>query len=181
MKYKKITNLLDKTPDQPTKFRTKNWVEINDEERGTYNTNNQIKFKTSILMSSLCDYSDAYILAKGTITVARVAAPAPAYNAGKKVVFKNCAPFTDYISETNNTQIHNAKPIDVIIPMHNLIEYSNNYLETSGSLWQYYSVEPALTDAGAIANFHSADSSASFKFKQKITSVTDANGTKMLK
>ena len=67
MEYKKIINLLDNTPNQPTKFRTKNWVEINDESRRTYSTNSQITFKTSMLRSSLCDYSDAYILVKGTI------------------------------------------------------------------------------------------------------------------
>ena len=63
MEYQKIINLLDNTPNQPTKFRTKNWVEINDESCGTHNTNNQISFKTSMLRTSLCDYSDAYILA----------------------------------------------------------------------------------------------------------------------
>ena len=62
MEYQKITNLLDNTPNQPTTFRTKNWVEINGDTRGTYNTNSQIKFKTSMLKSSLCDYSDAYIV-----------------------------------------------------------------------------------------------------------------------
>ena len=70
MEYQEIINLLDNTPNQPTKFRTKNWVEINDESHGMYNTNSQIKFKTSMLRSNLCDYSDAYILVKGTISVA---------------------------------------------------------------------------------------------------------------
>ena len=69
MEYQKITNLLDNASNQPSKFRTKNWVEINDESRGGYNVNSQIKFKTKMLKSSLCDYSDAYILIKGTITV----------------------------------------------------------------------------------------------------------------
>ena len=69
MEYQKIIDLLDNAPNQPTKFRTKNWVEINDESRRTYNTNSQIKLKTSMLRSSLCDYSDAYILVKGTIIV----------------------------------------------------------------------------------------------------------------
>ena len=69
MEYQKIINLLENTPNQPTKFRTKKWVEINDETRGTYNTNSQIKFKTSMLRLSLCDYSDACILVSGTITV----------------------------------------------------------------------------------------------------------------
>ena len=70
MQYQKTFNMLDNTSNQPTKFRTKNWVEINDEERGTYNTNSQIKYKTSILMSSLCDHSDAFILVKGTLSIA---------------------------------------------------------------------------------------------------------------
>ena len=69
MKYQKITNLLDITPNQPTKFRAKSWVEINDNSRGTYSTNSQIKFKTSLLRSSLFDSSDAYMLASGTITI----------------------------------------------------------------------------------------------------------------
>ena len=69
MEYQKVINLLDNTPNQPTKFRTKNWAEISDESHGVYNTDSQIKFKTSILRSSLCDYSDAYILVKGTISI----------------------------------------------------------------------------------------------------------------
>ena len=69
-----MINLLYNTTNQPTKFRTKYWVEINDEERGTYNTNSQIKFTISMLRSSLCGYSDAYILVSGTITVAALAA-----------------------------------------------------------------------------------------------------------
>ena len=67
MEYQKIINLSDNTPNQLTKFRTKNLAEINDDSRGTYNTNSLIKFKTSMLRSSLCDYSDTYILVKGTI------------------------------------------------------------------------------------------------------------------
>ena len=70
MEYQKIANLIDDASNQPSKFRTKNWVEINDESRGTYNVNSQIKFKTTMLKSSLCDCSDAYILVKGRITIA---------------------------------------------------------------------------------------------------------------
>ena len=88
MDYQKIINLSDNMPDQPTKFRTKNWVEINDEKRGTYNTNSQIKFKTSVLRSGLFDYSDAYILVKGTITVEAQVGD-NSNNAKKKVAFKN--------------------------------------------------------------------------------------------
>ena len=121
MEYQKIINLLDITPNQPTKFRTKNWVGVNDNTHRTYNTNSQIKFKTSMLRSSLCDYS-------GTITVAEVAAGGG--NNNIEVVFKNFAPFTDCISEINNRQIDNAKDIDIVVPMYNLIEYSNNYSKT---------------------------------------------------
>ena len=99
MEYKKITNLLDNTSNQAFKFRTKNWVEINDE----YNVNSQIKFKTIMLKSSLCDYSDAYMLLKGTITVNNTGTAAGPNNRNKKVIFKNCAPFTNYINEINNT------------------------------------------------------------------------------
>ena len=82
------------------KFKTKNWVEVNDESRGTYNFNSQIKFKTSMLKSSFCDYSDAYILVKGTITVNNTAAAcADANNTNKKVILKNCAPFKNVTGE----------------------------------------------------------------------------------
>ena len=110
MEYQKIANLIDAyASNQPSKFRTRNWIEINDESRGVYNVNSQIKFKTTMLKSSLCDYSDVYILAKGTISVNNSAAQgAAANNANKKVIFKNCAPFTNCISEINNTQIDNA-------------------------------------------------------------------------
>ena len=74
MEYQKIANLLDNASNQPSKFRTKNWVEINDESRGTYSVNRQIIFKTSTLRSSLCDYSDTYILVKGNISVNNTAA-----------------------------------------------------------------------------------------------------------
>ena len=86
MEYQKIANLIDdNTPNQPFKFRTRNWIEINDESRGIYNVNSQIKFKTIMLKSSLCDYSDAYILVKGTITVNNTAAQgAAANNTNKK-------------------------------------------------------------------------------------------------
>ena len=65
MEYQKIINLLDNTSNQLSKFRTKNWIETNDQSRGVYNTNSDIRFKTRMLKSSLCDYSDAYTLAKG--------------------------------------------------------------------------------------------------------------------
>ena len=136
MEYQKISNLLNDESNKPSKFKTRNWVEINDEARGANSHSTQIKFKTSMLRSSLCDYSDAYILVKGNITVNNTAADgAAANNTNKKVIFKNCAPFTNCISKINNTQIDNAEYIDIVMPMYNLIEYSDNYSKTSGNLW----------------------------------------------
>ena len=104
MEYKKKSKLV-RQHVKSTTFRSKNWVEITDESRGTCTANKQIKFKTSMLRSSLCDYSDAYILVKGNITVNNTAAAgADANNTNKKVIFKNCAPFTDCISKINNIQ-----------------------------------------------------------------------------
>ena len=113
MEYQIIINLLDNRPNQPSKFRSKSWVEKNDVSRGTYDTDSQIKFKTMMLKLRLCDYSDAYIFVKGTITVPNTAgAGQPANNNGI-----DCVPFTDFISEINNTQIDNAKNINVVMPM----------------------------------------------------------------
>ena len=90
-----------------------------------------------MLKSSLCDYSDAYIHARGTITVNNTAAEGAAgNNTNKKVIFKNCAPFINCISQINNTEINNAKYLDIVMAMYNLIECSDNYSKTSGSLWQ---------------------------------------------
>ena len=168
IEYQKIANLLNNESDQPSKFRTRNWVEINDESRGTY-TGNDIRFKTTMLRSNLCDYADSYILVKGTITITGAGDDAAARRAderNKGVTFKNCAPFTKCISRINNTDIDNAHDIDIVMPMCNLIEYSDNYSKTSRSLWQYYKDDPNdnLTD------------SESFKSKVKITGNTPAAG-----
>ena len=178
MEYQKIANLIDDVPNQP-KFRTKNWVEINDESRGTYNVNSQIKFKTTMLKSSLCDYSDACILIKGTITVKNTAADgADANNTDKKVISKSCAPFTNCISEINNTKIDNAKDLDIVMPMYNLIEYSDNYAQISGSLWQYCLDIPAVNNNNAIVDFTEFNLTDSFNFKAKIIGQTGNGGTK---
>ena len=168
MEHQKIANLIDDASNQPSKFRTRSWVEINDESRGTYKFNCQIKFKTTMLTSSLCDYSDAYFFDKGKITITGRGADAAARQTDeidKGVAFKNCAPFTNCISEINNTQVDNAKVVDIVMPMYNLIECSNNYGKTSGSLWQYYKDEP---------NDNLADSK-SFKSKIKITGRTPSD------
>ena len=121
MEYQKIINLLDNTPTQPSKFKTKNWFEIDDESHGVYNIGSKIRFKNSMLRSRLYDYSDAYILVKGTIIVSYTRTTAATDNRNKKVIFKNCAPFTNCISETNSKGIDHAKVIDVVMPMHNLL------------------------------------------------------------
>ena len=179
MEYQKVANLIDDTSNQPSKFGTRNWVDINDKSRGTYNAGSQIKFKTTMLKSSLCDYSDSYILVKGTISVNNTAAEGAAVNnTNKKVIFKNCAPFTNCISEINNTQIDNAKDVDIVMSMYNLIEYSDNYAKTTGILWQYCKDIPARNNNNQILNFASNNLTDSFNFKAKITGQTGNGGTK---
>ena len=152
MEYQKIANLLESTSDNLLKFRTRNWVEINDKSR-----------------SNLCDYADSYILVKGTIRITGAGDDAAARRAderNKGATFKNCDPFTKCISRINNTDIDNSHDIDIVMPMYNLIEYSDNYSKTSESLWQYYKDNPNdnLTD------------SESFKSEVKITGNTPAAG-----
>ena len=169
MEYQKIINLLDNTPDQPSKFRTKNWVEINGESKESYGTGSDIRFKTTMLRSNLCDYADAYVLVKGTITITGAGnddAAKQLDERNKGVIFKNCAASTKCTSRINGTEIDDAQDIDIVMPMYNLIEYSDNYSKTSGSLWQYYKDEPNDN----LAN------SESFKSKVKITGNTPADG-----
>ena len=125
MKYQKIINLLDNTPNQLSRFKTKYWVKVNDDICGRYNSSGQTKFTTSMLKSSLCDFSNAYILVKGTITVVRAGATEALRQTdrnNKQTIFKNCAPSTDCITEINNTQVDNAKDLDVVMVMYNLID-----------------------------------------------------------
>ena len=103
----------------------------------------QIKFNTKSTMSKLCDYAEAYILVKGTITVAAEGDAARAF----RTAFKNCAPFTSCITEINNTQVDNAQCLDITMPMYNLLQYSKNYVETVGELYQF-----KKDTGGAIAN-----------------------------
>ena len=129
MEYQKITNLLDSSSNDPSKFRTRNWIKINDDSRGTY-TDPDIKFKTTILTSNLCDYADAYILVRGTITITGAGADAAARQAderNKSLIFKYCAPFTKCISRINNAEIDTAQNINIVKLMYNLIDYSDNY------------------------------------------------------
>ena len=128
-----------------------------------------------MLRSSLCDYSDSYTLVKGNIMVNNTAAEgAAATNTNKKVIFKSCAAFTNCISNINNTQIDHAEYIYIVIPMCNLIEYSDKYSKTSGSLWQYCKEIPAVNNNGDIVDFNGANATDSFNFKTKITGQTAA-------
>ena len=170
MEYQKIANFLDNgLSNQPSKFRTKNWVEINDESKESYSAGSDIRFKTTMLRSNLCDYADSYILVKGTITITGAGADAAARQADERdkgAKFKNCAPFTKCISRINGIEINNAQDIDIVIPMYNLIEYSDNCSKTPGSLWQYYKDDPS----------DNLVRSESFKSKIKIIGKTPDDG-----
>ena len=129
-----------------------------------------------MLRSSLCDYGDAYILVKGNISVNNTATDGAATNnTNKKVIFKNCVPFTNFISKINNTQRDNAEYIDIVMPIYNLIEYSDNYSKTSGSLWKYCKDIPAVDNDGDITDFNEANAADSFNFRTKITGQTNNN------
>ena len=124
MEFQKITNFLDSTPDDKDlpRFVTKKWVEVYNQSGGNYNVNEEIRIKTSILRSNLCDYSDAYIVVKGIITVVRLNGVKRKKSAG----LKNNAPFINCISKIDGVKIDNAEDLDVVMPMHNLLEYSKN-------------------------------------------------------
>ena len=142
MEYQKITDLLGNITDKVSRFITKKWIEVHDQSGTTgnrYKPGEQIRFKTSMLRSDLCAYNDAYIVVKGDITVKR------AHNRDRKnksLAFKNNAPFVSCISKINGVLIENAKDLDIVTAMYNLIKCSKNYRKTTGSLWNYYRDEP---------------------------------------
>ena len=136
MEYQKIIPL-DDTMNQNSKIRITNWVEIYNELGGKHNINSNIKFKMSMIRSNSCNYRDEYIFVKGTLTVPNTeTSGAEVNNTNKNVIFKNCTPFTNCVTKISNTQVDDAQKIHVVMPMYNLIEYSDAYLKTSGSLWQ---------------------------------------------
>ena len=133
--------------------------------------------------SNLCDYSDAYIFDKKTITVGSTAAAAAANNVNKKIIFKNFAPFSNCISRINTTQVDDVYTIDVVMPMYNYNYnyYSDNYSKISGNLWQYCRDQPALANNGDIPDFNKGNVTSWFDVKEKIASQTGNNGTKNIK
>ena len=166
METQKIVNLLNGIDNDNSKFATKKWYIIDSESNGNYSQNDEIKFLTRSIESSLCDYSDAYILVTGNIT-------ATPNNAATQVVFKNCAPFEKCRTETNETFIDEATHINMTMPMCNLIEYSDNYSDTSGSLWHFERDE--ITNNADVTN---DDNAPSFKHKASLIGDTGNNGRK---
>ena len=155
----KIANFLGDANNESSKFATRKWYVINDQNNTDYGEGNEdsttVKFETKVIKSNLCDYSDAYILVTGNIT-------ATGGDANTRVAFKNCAPFTKCITHINDEHVDNADNLDIIMPMYNLIEYSNNYSDTSESLWQSKRDEQNMNGENP-AKVTTADS-ASFKY-----------------
>ena len=152
------------------RFITNKWIEIHDQSSNAenrYKRSKQIRFKTSMLRSDLCDFSDAYIVVKGTITLTKTDERRFIDIRNRFSAFKNNAPFANCISKINNVLIGNAEDLDVVMPMYNLLEYSKNYRKTTGSFWNYYRDEPnnppaADYNADPITDFQS------FKYKSSI-------------
>ena len=160
METQKIANLLGNADNESLKFATRKWYVINDQNNTDYGEGNEdsttVKFETKIIKSNLCDYSDAYILVTGDIT-------ATGRDANTKVAFKSCAPFTKCVTHINDEHVDNADNLDIVMPMYNLIEYSDNYSDTSGRLWQFKRDEQNMNN-GNPANV-TTDDSSSFKYK----------------
>ena len=125
MEFQKIVNFLDTTSDDKDlpRFVTKKWIEVYDQSEGNYNVNKEIRIKTSMLRSDLCDFSDAYIVVKGTITAVR---PDNAKR-NKATAFKNKTKFINSISKINVVKIDKVEDLNVVMAMYNLLEYRKNY------------------------------------------------------
>ena len=155
MEFQMIVDFIGTTSDNkdlPT-FVIKNWIDVYDQSEGNYNVNKEIRIKTSMLRSDLCDFSNAYIVVKGNIFVTKktfnaddidepnnIATNVNASNTAnnnafgnKKLVFKNNAPFINCISKIDGVKIDNAEDLDVVMLMYNLLEYSKNYRKATGS------------------------------------------------
>ena len=129
MEYQKITNLFGTTIDEVSRFITKKWVEVHDQSGSAhdrYKPNKQIRFKTSMLRSDLCDFSDAYIVVKRDIILTKADRRGFIDTRNRFLAFKSNAPFTNCISKINNVLTDNAEDLDVVMPMYNLLEYSKS-------------------------------------------------------
>ena len=178
MENQKIINLLDKIDTDSKHFATKKRYIVNDENNTNYGVNKDtgadnpdtIKYDTIVLKPNLCDYAEAYILIDGTIRAA-------AANDNTRLALKNCAPFTKCNLEINDEHVDTAENLYITMPMYNLIEYSDNYQDSSGTLYQYKRDEPPEEDAVADLT---TDNSRSFKYKVSLLGnpVLDGNITK---
>ena len=134
METQVIVNLLGDADNESSKFATRKWYVINDKNNTDYGEGNKdsttVKFKTKVIKSNLCDYSDVYSLVTGNIT-------ATGGGANDRVAFKNYASFTKCITHINDEHVDIADNLDILMLMYNLIEYSGNYLDTSENLWQF--------------------------------------------
>ena len=169
MEYQKITNLLSSMPDKVPRFITKKWIEVHDQSGESYNTNKQIRFKT-VLRSDLCDYSDAYIVVKGIVTVSADKRDRDKIN--RQVILKNNASFISRISKINGALVENAEYLGIVMPMYNLLEYSENYSKTSAFLWNYYRDELTVETNDNNGPNKNVINSKSFKYKTSITGST---------
>ena len=169
METQKIVNLLNDSEKLNSKFVTRKWYIINDQNNGQYGRGNEnystIKFESKVIKPNLCDYSDAYILVTGDIKVKAAAA-------NTNVAFKNCAPFTRCVTHINDAHVETAENLDIIMPMYNLIEYSDNYADSSGSLYQFKRDESSINNAGNLLNV-ALDNSTSFKYKASLSGKSD--------
>ena len=168
METQKIVNLLNGSDNENSKFATKKWYIIDNESKGNYSHHNPIKFLTSSLESSLCDYSDAYILVTGNIN---------SRGNDTKSAFKNCAPFRTCITQINETFVDEAKHINITMPMYNLIEYKYNYSDTFGNLWQFKRDEQPKENNENLSDVITNNSS-SFKYKSNFIGTIPNGGRK---
>ena len=160
METQKIINLLNDSSNEELKFATKKWYVIDSQTaKGKYKQGDTIKFETETIKSSLRDYSDAFILVTGNITVTT--------DNNTDVAFKNCAPFSTCTTKINDVFVDEANHIYIAMPMYNLIEYSDNYSDTSGSLWQFKRDEVPANNADLTIN-----NSQSFKYKAALLGKT---------
>ena len=181
METQKNVNLLNSSKNEYSKFATKKWYLITSESKSDYSHEDPIKLLTKLIESILYDYSNAYILVTGNIAVTRTIAAAAdgdpqrkqPLNAATQVIFKNWAPFKKCSTEMDGTLVDGTDLINITMPMYNLIEYSDNYSDTSGSLWDFKRDE--IVNNADVTNDNNAPS---FKYKASLIGNTETNGTK---
>ena len=171
MESQKIINLLDSNDNESQKFATKRWYIINDQNTvnnayGNGEDGTTIKFETKVIKPNLCDYSDAYILVTGNIQNK---------TANSVVAFKNCAPFRTCDVTINDEHVEKAEDLDIVMPMYNLLEYSDNYQDSTGSLYQFKRDEPPHDNADV------ANNTSSLVYKSKLISGTNNNNVNNVK